>query len=279
MVNNYLLGKRPAGLRRPLLEPGRGPPRRRPAPRLRASGARQLVDAHPAAWRCWVDPVDLQQVDIDSYIVAGLKDHIVPWENAYNGAQLLGGGKRFVLSTSGHIQALVNPPAPDAAPPTRWSANTPPRPGLPRAGGEAARQLVARLRPVAGGALGRTEGRTQGAWQLRLQGPGEGARDICARQLKGFSGSERKCSSTSPRISGCPKARGPDANRRVTTPAMRSEVADDDFVGYAVHAVQPRHVVVGGVALVLLADLALQRHPLLPDRDVDRVGYVGVPDH
>ena len=28
-------------------------------------------------------PVDLRQVDVDSYIVAGLKDHIVPWENAY----------------------------------------------------------------------------------------------------------------------------------------------------------------------------------------------------
>jgi polyhydroxyalkanoate synthase len=59
-------------------------------------------------------PVDLRQVDVDSYIVAGLKDHIVPWQNAYRGTELLGGEKRFVLSTSGHIQALVNPPAPDS---------------------------------------------------------------------------------------------------------------------------------------------------------------------
>ena len=35
----------------------------------------------------------------------------MPWENAYRSAQLLGGSKRFVLSTSGHIQALVNPPS------------------------------------------------------------------------------------------------------------------------------------------------------------------------
>jgi poly[(R)-3-hydroxyalkanoate] polymerase subunit PhaC len=55
-------------------------------------------------------PVDLQRVDVDSYIVAGLNDHIVPWENAYRSTQMLGGEKRFVLSTSGHIQALVNPP-------------------------------------------------------------------------------------------------------------------------------------------------------------------------
>ncbi len=59
-------------------------------------------------------PVDLQRVDVDSYIVAGLKDHIVPWQNAYQSTQLLGGETRFVLSTSGHIQALVNPPAPDS---------------------------------------------------------------------------------------------------------------------------------------------------------------------
>jgi polyhydroxyalkanoate synthase len=55
-------------------------------------------------------PVDLQRVDLDSYIVAGLNDHIVPWQNAYQSTQLVGGSKRFVLSTSGHIQALVNPP-------------------------------------------------------------------------------------------------------------------------------------------------------------------------
>jgi polyhydroxyalkanoate synthase len=59
-------------------------------------------------------PVDLGRVDVDSYIVAGMNDHIVPWENAYQSTQLLGGEKRFVLSTSGHIQALVNPPAPDS---------------------------------------------------------------------------------------------------------------------------------------------------------------------
>ena len=37
----------------------------------------------------------------------------MPWESAYRGARLFGGRHRFVLSTSGHIQALVNPPRPD----------------------------------------------------------------------------------------------------------------------------------------------------------------------
>ena len=35
----------------------------------------------------------------------------MPWENAYRSALLLGGDTRFVLARSGHIQALVNPPA------------------------------------------------------------------------------------------------------------------------------------------------------------------------
>jgi polyhydroxyalkanoate synthase subunit PhaC len=55
-------------------------------------------------------PVDLSQITADSYLVAGLSDHITPWQNCYRTTQLLGGRKRFVLSTSGHIAAIVNPP-------------------------------------------------------------------------------------------------------------------------------------------------------------------------
>jgi len=59
-------------------------------------------------------PIDLGAITLDSYAIAGLTDHIVPWENAYRSAQLFGGSRRFVLSTSGHIQALVNPPGPES---------------------------------------------------------------------------------------------------------------------------------------------------------------------
>jgi len=55
-------------------------------------------------------PIDLGKVTIDAYVVAGIADHITPWENCYRTTQLLGGTSRFVLSTSGHIAALVNPP-------------------------------------------------------------------------------------------------------------------------------------------------------------------------
>src|SRR6266540_3324303 len=55
-------------------------------------------------------PVDLKSVDVDAYVVAGIADHITPWQSCYRTTQLLGGQTRFVLSTSGHIAALVNPP-------------------------------------------------------------------------------------------------------------------------------------------------------------------------
>src|SRR2546423_1458716 len=54
--------------------------------------------------------IDLSKVTADSYVVAGIADHICPWQSCYRSTQLLGGNSRFVLSTSGHIAALVNPP-------------------------------------------------------------------------------------------------------------------------------------------------------------------------
>ena len=54
--------------------------------------------------------VDLSRVEVDTYLLAGIADHITPWQNCYRSTQLLGGDSRFVLSTSGHIAALVNPP-------------------------------------------------------------------------------------------------------------------------------------------------------------------------
>ena len=176
VVNNYLMGQGAAGVRRPVLEPGHRPARRRPAPRLHPDRARERLRA-PGALEVLGTPVDLGAVDLDSYVVAGLTDHIIPWENAYRSTQLLGGASRFVLSTSGHIQALVNPPPPRRA--ARSYRVPPTRPPTPRDGREsaadAARQLVARLRRVAGRALRRAEARPEATRRRRLQGAGEGA--------------------------------------------------------------------------------------------------------
>jgi polyhydroxyalkanoate synthase len=55
-------------------------------------------------------PVDLSSVKTDAYVLAGVADHLCDWESCYRTAHLLGGETRFVLSTSGHIAAIVNPP-------------------------------------------------------------------------------------------------------------------------------------------------------------------------
>jgi polyhydroxyalkanoate synthase subunit PhaC len=56
-------------------------------------------------------PVDLSAVTVDSYVVAGVADHLCPWQSCYASTGLLGGSSRFVLSTSGHIASMVNPPS------------------------------------------------------------------------------------------------------------------------------------------------------------------------
>ncbi|MCU1593257.1 MAG: phaA [Frankiales bacterium] len=54
--------------------------------------------------------VNLSAVKADSYVVAGIADHLCAWESCYQTTQLLGGKSRFILSTSGHIASLINPP-------------------------------------------------------------------------------------------------------------------------------------------------------------------------
>jgi polyhydroxyalkanoate synthase subunit PhaC len=54
------------------------------------------------------------KIDLDAYIVSAIDDHIVPWRGAYRTSQVLGGTNRFVLSSSGHIAGIVNPPSPKA---------------------------------------------------------------------------------------------------------------------------------------------------------------------
>jgi polyhydroxyalkanoate synthase len=54
--------------------------------------------------------IDLKSLKGDKYIVAGTTDHITPWHASYRSTGIFNGDVRFVLSNSGHIQALVNPP-------------------------------------------------------------------------------------------------------------------------------------------------------------------------
>jgi polyhydroxyalkanoate synthase len=56
----------------------------------------------------------VSEIATDSYIVAAIEDHIVPWRVSYRSTQLLKGAVRFVLTSAGHIAGIVNPPSPRA---------------------------------------------------------------------------------------------------------------------------------------------------------------------
>jgi polyhydroxyalkanoate synthase len=138
-VNNYLLGQNPpafdilfwnsdttrlpAGLHSDFLE-------------LFASNGL----ARPGTMKILGTLVDLGAVKSDTYVVAGATDHLIPWAGAYQSTQMFGGTTEYVLSNSGHIQAIVCPPGnkkssyltrPGPPPPDamQWRAEATPNPG------------------------------------------------------------------------------------------------------------------------------------------------------
>jgi polyhydroxyalkanoate synthase subunit PhaC len=55
-------------------------------------------------------PIDVSKVVVPAYFVSAMEDHIAPWKATYAGLHLLGSKARFVLSGSGHIAGMINPP-------------------------------------------------------------------------------------------------------------------------------------------------------------------------
>ena len=55
--------------------------------------------------------LDLGRITADTYLLSAREDHIAPWKSSYATIPLLGGAVRFVLSSSGHVAGIVNPPA------------------------------------------------------------------------------------------------------------------------------------------------------------------------
>jgi polyhydroxyalkanoate synthase len=113
-VNNYLLGRPPPAFDVLFWN---ADTTRMPA-RLHADFVDLALDnrlVDPGRTTVLGVPVDLGAVDLDAYVVAGISDHITPWQSCYRTVGLLGGDTRFVLSSSGHIAALVNPPGNPAA--------------------------------------------------------------------------------------------------------------------------------------------------------------------
>jgi polyhydroxyalkanoate synthase len=137
-VNNYLVGNEPAAF--DVLYWNND------STRLPARIHGELLDlfetnafTHPSSFTVLGTSIDLTKVTQDCYIVAGITDHITPWQGCYATTQLLGGKVKFILSNSGHIQALLNPPGnPKAsyfvnerypADPEQWLAGSHKQPG------------------------------------------------------------------------------------------------------------------------------------------------------
>ncbi|MCG7401011.1 MULTISPECIES: alpha/beta fold hydrolase [Caballeronia] len=108
-VNNYLMGEAPPAF--DILYWNND------TTRLPAKLHGQLLDiftrnllSEPGKLTVLGTPVDLSKVECDTYVMAGMTDHITPWKGVYNTARAFGGKTRYVLSSSGHIQSLINPP-------------------------------------------------------------------------------------------------------------------------------------------------------------------------
>ena len=132
-VNNYLQGRSPAPFDVLFWN---ADTTRMPAAlhREMLSMGLQNALAEPGAVRMLGTPVDLGTITADTYVIAGVADHISPWQACYRSARMLGSKDlRFILSSSGHIAALVNPPGNpkasyragnvDERDPTRWAAS------------------------------------------------------------------------------------------------------------------------------------------------------------
>ncbi|MFN8122787.1 MAG: alpha/beta fold hydrolase [Thermoleophilia bacterium] len=59
--------------------------------------------------------LDPAAVKNEMYVLGAQEDHIAPWQGSYATTQVLpNAGTRYVLSASGHIAGIVNPPSPKA---------------------------------------------------------------------------------------------------------------------------------------------------------------------
>ncbi len=54
--------------------------------------------------------IDANNITADVYLLGGTTDHITPWKATYQSCSLFGGKVTYVLSNSGHVQSIINPP-------------------------------------------------------------------------------------------------------------------------------------------------------------------------
>ena len=110
VVNNYLLGKEPFPFD---LLYWNSDSTRMPAA-MHSFYLRKMYQENklvvPGGIRLKGVPIDLRKVKVPAYIISAREDHIAPWKSTYAATQLYTGPVTFVLSASGHIAGIINPP-------------------------------------------------------------------------------------------------------------------------------------------------------------------------
>jgi polyhydroxyalkanoate synthase len=113
VVNNYLLGKDPFPFD---LLYWNADSTRMPAA-MHSFYLRKMYQENklvePGAIRFGNVPIDLTKIKLPTFILSTREDHIAPWRSTFAGTKLYQGPVKFVLSGSGHIAGVVNPPVPE----------------------------------------------------------------------------------------------------------------------------------------------------------------------
>src|SRR5712691_6577161 len=138
VVNNYLLGKQPFPFD---LLYWNADSTRMPAAMhsfyLRKMYQENLL-VQPGGITLGGVPLDLRKIKTPAFLLSTREDHIAPWRSTYAATQIYAGPIKFVLSASGHIAGVVNPPGGkyghwenDSNPPTpeEWFATATSYPG------------------------------------------------------------------------------------------------------------------------------------------------------
>ncbi|MEA3037597.1 MAG: poly[(R)-3-hydroxyalkanoate] polymerase subunit PhaC [Sphingomonadales bacterium] len=108
-INNYLLGKNPPPLDILFWD--------NDSTRLPAALHHDFLEMYagdvfrkPGKLKVLGESIDFDRLCVDSYVVGGEDDDLMPWRGCYLACQRFAGRHEFVLSTSGHIQSLLRPP-------------------------------------------------------------------------------------------------------------------------------------------------------------------------
>lgn len=108
LIDEWLLGKKPPAFDIMYWNSdGQGMPAQFACDMTEMSLANSLIE--PGEMVVLGEPLDLGAIDVPTYHIAGLTDHISPWKGCYTGATAMGGERTFVLTPTGHVQSIIYP--------------------------------------------------------------------------------------------------------------------------------------------------------------------------